>query len=579
MNKVGIAITIAMFLLVIALPNLAAVNNTQSNDTQSLGPVQPSCGPGTHDKDCDGYFMGATGDPEPFDCNDRDASVHPDAQEICGNFIDDNCNQQIDEGCPKQANLLFWNQTFRGCGLNLTEQQQVNSTFKANLNFAKGAVNETECKSLGSWYCDYSGRWKPNTFTNTLKNPQSSQKYNLVTTSTTPDGFQTGCCPSGWCYEGAGQGCYPNQTGHYSSQDNEAAPFSYLGVDYRCASGTWVPYQLKWDWNYQYNGACDATSDCYNSQETSQPSDDTCITDKGFPANPAHGDHYCVLGSWTTRTKFLALQLLQFVADNNIADYVLFCDEYGKTLNEYQYVTPSEQTVPQGSLTRNVEDFISQGCSGGGACANNFCTLRYGDPDSSKGKVIVAVSLNQPINSSTYSFLNTLNAANSICSSAQVPNIFTYCGVKDNVRILYNPTARSIVFTKESVTSLSGRNFFTAIISSITNLINRIIRNPPPSGLNDASYLSKIGDFNKIYIARHANIDTTAILEKKQAGQAMLINYTGFDFDVCKVPTIASMQSLGYLNCTKNEASYYIASDQPSAIALWPDFTAKLRQR
>jgi len=52
----------------------------------------------TTDNDGDGYFLCAT-DTAPADCNDRDASVHPGATEVC-NGIDDNCNGQVDEGNP-----------------------------------------------------------------------------------------------------------------------------------------------------------------------------------------------------------------------------------------------------------------------------------------------------------------------------------------------------------------------------------------------------------------------------------------------------------------------------------------------
>ena len=45
------------------------------------------------DNDHDGY-AGCYGD-----CDDNDFDVSPSAPEKC-NGIDDNCNQQIDEGCP-----------------------------------------------------------------------------------------------------------------------------------------------------------------------------------------------------------------------------------------------------------------------------------------------------------------------------------------------------------------------------------------------------------------------------------------------------------------------------------------------
>jgi hypothetical protein len=41
------------------------------------------------------------------DCNDNDASVHPGVAEICGNGIDDNCNDQTDENCTADLPTLI----------------------------------------------------------------------------------------------------------------------------------------------------------------------------------------------------------------------------------------------------------------------------------------------------------------------------------------------------------------------------------------------------------------------------------------------------------------------------------------
>jgi hypothetical protein len=43
----------------------------------------------------DGYVIAADGD----DCDDGDPDVNPDATEVCGNAVDEDCDQQLDNGC------------------------------------------------------------------------------------------------------------------------------------------------------------------------------------------------------------------------------------------------------------------------------------------------------------------------------------------------------------------------------------------------------------------------------------------------------------------------------------------------
>ena len=62
-------------------------------DNNCDGALDEGCGGGGEtDNDNDGFISS-------FDCNDNDATINPNAMEICGDSIDNNCNILVDEGC------------------------------------------------------------------------------------------------------------------------------------------------------------------------------------------------------------------------------------------------------------------------------------------------------------------------------------------------------------------------------------------------------------------------------------------------------------------------------------------------
>jgi Leucine-rich repeat (LRR) protein len=82
------------------------------------------------DLDMDGYCKGTTAGT---DCDDTNPAIHPGAIEICGNYIDDNCNGQVDEtgshpdfaalmdlynstGGPNWTNKTGWGTDCNVCG-------------------------------------------------------------------------------------------------------------------------------------------------------------------------------------------------------------------------------------------------------------------------------------------------------------------------------------------------------------------------------------------------------------------------------------------------------------------------------
>ena len=54
------------------------------------------------DADGDGFSVGGAV-KGPVDCNDEDSQINPSAKEICGDGIDNNCNLTVDDGCPNVA--------------------------------------------------------------------------------------------------------------------------------------------------------------------------------------------------------------------------------------------------------------------------------------------------------------------------------------------------------------------------------------------------------------------------------------------------------------------------------------------
>jgi len=73
---------------------------TESGDRSNIGAFGVTEAPPFEDNDGDGFSPGS----EPgYDCDDSDPEVNPDAEEVCWDDIDNNCDGTIDEGCEEDS--------------------------------------------------------------------------------------------------------------------------------------------------------------------------------------------------------------------------------------------------------------------------------------------------------------------------------------------------------------------------------------------------------------------------------------------------------------------------------------------
>ncbi|GAF80767.1 unnamed protein product, partial [marine sediment metagenome] len=131
-----------------------------------------------------------------------------------------------------------------------------------------------------------------------------------------------------------------------SCYDSEELPY-ILGPEIRrCTNGEWGPVlDMKCSWD---NGTCRYCDDTNTQCNTVL---DECVDSGYFKL-----DYFCENGSWASRTKLVALQLLEIAANSDYPDnYTLFCDDYENSLNYFDYLVPS--TVPGSKAWNFLEGY------------------------------------------------------------------------------------------------------------------------------------------------------------------------------------------------------------------------------
>lgn len=338
---------------------------------------------------------------------------------------------------------------------------------------------------------------------------------------------------------------------------------------------------------------------CCDSENACADADGNCVSlviDK---------DDYCENGYYTSRTKIVALALLDFVGTE---DFTLFCGDYRSALNNFEYSVPSiVHESPNCEDLGSLEDDLNKvyfdntladspgrrecvtGCrdSSGNKipCVNNFCVLRY--DDEGMNRVVVGTSLNQPINSDNYSILDIFGVARCNFPEGSSENKFFPCDGRSVSKLWYNPKLNTVIYSQDPIT-IGVQDFGDAFMDFLSGIYYSMVGfftgNPPVAG-DRFSFVKDVKKFSNLYVAKHRGMSVSALIEEGILSEGferdiMYINYTGFSADVCRSLDAfkpEEMPDAKYI-CDKEGDSYVITADGDSPLVpLWLELTASLR--
>jgi hypothetical protein len=280
----------------------------------------------------------------------------------------------------------------------------------------------------------------------------------------------------------------------------------------------WVPVKVHFSWDQSMAGFCVNESQCLVHIQGNETFDGDVERLFRFPGvqsakfwprclndTQSFMDYRCENGTWSTRTKHVALQLLQYASAQSPTNYTLFCDRYDRVLNNYWYFL-------QGVL---VENYLRVNCPApeqGGImpCVNSMCVLK------TPNAVAVGAALNIPVNNAQHSFLKALNKSVTACNSVSATAASFLPCAPGEPNVWYNPSINAVIFL------LSGG--FTAVtpataaalpdaLGAITPYVMSVLHKPANPDFN-FNYFPKTRLFNHVYFARNGPKSVFGFLEE-----------------------------------------------------------------
>ena len=321
---------------------------------------------------------------------------------------------------------------------------------------------------------------------------------------------QAECCESTECWDGAM--CVSSV---YDTPLVLDSPYKIMNTrddGFICKNGSWEWIYKKTSWDGVDEGYCLENTQClvssagehsltnvygplhHEADEIGFILEPRCINNGEF-----YLDHYCENGTWTSRTKYVGLELYELV-DGGTKDYTLYCDSYEKVLNnaDYQLIHDFE-TVANKYFISNPQSGCMSYNGQSVPCANHVCAL-VTDPNGNSPNIYLGTSINYRLATTTssgntvysYDLGDALGSSLRECDTRQ--DVFdNFNGCADDVS--FNGKKSIVIFTRESFGG--NANYLTVLqnlfLDFISTLVEWIARGTFTSGF-DYSLFDDLAD-------------------------------------------------------------------------------------
>ena len=389
------------------------------------------------------------------------------------------------------------------------------------------------------------------------------------------------CCPQNYCWDGAH--CVEPMN-DYTSISEEVEE----GRNYRCIAGNWVYQQIKTDWKQNLQGFCNAQEQClvrpstdggearFKANDFYEGNVPTCINNQEYLF-----DNYCDRGNWSSRTKFLAEQLLSRVGDDK--DHSLYCTQFkdvftnlndnqksllqGVELSTAALVLGQEQsTVCFPAVAGSVASELITDEEN--TCINNACVLLFND------KTALATTLNKPLDDPN-SVIAALERSNPACTGS---GDFKNC----QNGLFHSEQLNAIWFSKDGLEPEAGLG--SKIYEFFQGLFSR------RGDLTTKEFFSKVKNFREVYSAKDGPRRVLALQEQtSRKDKTLVAEFENFDTPICEyaaerridkpelnLELLEAAAGVNLISCTVDDDIQRVEAVKANEF-LWPELTGKLR--